>query len=116
MNMNANLSIKVSFIYISLLITLAGCQKDEIVIRHELEVASGELLEFKFDRIPAEGMKVIKIQAEHFVISELAADRYRYQSVDGFKGTEVVMIESRSGSGGENLEYTSFIELEILVK
>lgn len=97
-----------------------GCNKDEEngkVIKHNLRVKSGALLEFKIGNIPTEGFRQIIQHPDHYLISELIfSSTYRYQSEEGFRGREHVVIESRLGHGGQELSILSTIKLEIDVE
>ncbi len=98
-------------------ILLGSCTKDDGIkrVRHQLSIETGKLLEFDLGGFPTEGMISISKQAEHFQVSEIEFNLYRYQSSQVFIGRDLVVIERRDGTGVGSFEFISHIELEIVV-
>ena len=94
-----------------------GCNKDEEngqVIKHHLRVKSGALLEFKIGNTPTEGFRQIIKHPDHYLISELIfSSTYRYQSEEGFRGREQVVIESKESAGGQEFSILNTFKLVI---
>jgi hypothetical protein len=97
--------------FLLILVLIAGCQRslepellDNVI---SVTITDQDIFEYKTGIGGDEEGAVITVQAQHYEISEIVRNSetnfeavYRYKAKIGFKGSDYVEIETRTGSDG----------------
>lgn len=111
-----------SLILFTFSLTLISCEEEELNITHDavIEIAAGEMYRHVLSEyIPIEGGFKIKVQPNHFEVSEIKwTERgleYFYKPPQTYKGYDSVLIENCMSIGDSNCNY-SYDEIQFLIK
>ncbi len=111
-----------NFFLIFLSITLICCSKSEESETIRASVNSFEVWRFHFEGFSIENKFVISDAPENALISEIRGDgtelgnSYFYQSEQGFRGIEKIIIEKSSSAGDDNFFKVKTYHIELTVE